>query len=560
MLKEQIVESPPWLINAALENSSKQDNKSNSVGSHFSGGMFSSGRRNQDFTKVAGLLRRNGMSDALLQQTLSAFNEQLPEPIEQYELDSVIDSSSRWDASEIQAVTHISYADLLIKELEDKFRYVLGDGFWFYNGKYWEIDQEGLLVLNEAVELSDKILAELPKLQTKMDRQDFTTLKKSIYKTQTVGFLRSSIDIFRSKKAIRTPFSSFNNNSGLLNLSSGVYDFSSEKCSIHEAEHMFTWALDVEYDAESQCPQFDSFMDQVLTKPAQRLLMQLVACSVMGEAMNEQKFVFLTGEGQNGKGTLVKILQDILSSLCAEADPASFMRKTGTHIPNDLARLAGKRLVFTSETDSGDIMASGLMKRMTGGDKLLARFLHKEFFEFTAEFIPFIITNYLPVIDGSDFAMKRRILIIPFDTIIPEDKRINGLEKILLKERNGIFNRILEAIADYRQNGLVVPSEIQERINKYVDGSNLFKRFFNENLEKAEGQKISARDMFYRYESWCKDLNVKAMSEPQFKNNFERSTGIIQEYNSRGNWWPNMRWAVYQSGAAAASVGHLHSV
>ena len=415
-------------------------------------------------------------------------------------------------------------------------------------------------MLDEAVQLSGKMIAELSKLQGQMHAEDFKALKKSVYKTQNTGFLKSSIELFKSKPSIRTNFDSFNTNKELLNLSNCVYSLKTGEISNHTSEHLFTWALDVDFDSKANCPQFDAFMNQILTKPAQQLLMQLIACSLVGDATKEQKFVFLTGEGQNGKGTFVRVMQAILGSLCAEADPSSFMRKAGAHIPNDLARLAGKRLVFTSETNSGDIMASDLMKRMTGGDKLLARFLHKEFFEFTAEFIPFIITNYLPVIDGSDFAMKRRILIIPFDVIIPQEQRINGFEEILLQERSGIFNRIMNSVADYRQNGLVVPDEIQKRIDKYVDSSNLFKRFFDENLEQAEGHKISARDMFYRYEKWCRDLNVKAMSEPQFKSNFERSTGIIQEYNSRGNWWPDLRWTVNQSGAAAGSVGHLNLV
>ena len=124
-------------------------------------------------------------------------------------------------------------------------------------------------------------------------------------------------------------------------------------------------------------------------------------------------------------------------------------------------------------------MDSELMKRMTGGDPILARFLHKEYFEFTAEFVPFIITNYLPVIDGADFALRRRILIVPFDTIIKEEDIIKNLEHILVEERNGIFNRILQAIEDYKENGLVIPDEISQKISHYVDSSNLFKRFFD---------------------------------------------------------------------------------
>src|SRR5204863_2610478 len=122
------------------------------------------------------------------------------------------------------------------------------------------------------------------------------------------------------------------------------------------------------------------------------------------------------GEGSNGKSTLLKVLMALLGPF-AQVAPLSLMleaRNGRSAIPNDTARLVGVRLVVTSETPEHGRLAEATVKTLTGGDRLTGRFLHKEFFDFDPSHKVLLVTNHKPMIRGQDWAIWRRIALVPF--------------------------------------------------------------------------------------------------------------------------------------------------
>lgn len=537
-LLEQLSDAPQWLLDCSIE----QPRAASPASGALAGGMFSHGRRHKDFVSQAGLMRRNGASVELIEAMLLSTNAMLADPLPDSEIRSIAYSMNRYEPSHIESLTHKSFAEFMVQDLAGRCLYCVGDGFYFYKDNIWQRDNEGLYVLDCAVELTDKLIAQVEQMKAQLSDDEYKSLKKAVRRTQDTPFLSNATKQFKAKASIRVTFDEMNAQKHLINFSNCTYNLKTGKAEQHSADHRFTWKLDFDFDEKAECPVFDKFLDDILTKPVQRLLLQLIACSLTAND-REQVFVFLQGETQNGKSTLVKILQSLFTALSATVEPSSLMVKAGEHIPNDLARLAGKRFVFTSETKLGNIIDAPLLKRMTGRDTLTVRFMRAEYFEYTPEFIPFIITNYLPVIDGTDIALKRRMVIIPFDRIIPNDKVDKGLKNKLLHEKAGIFNRIIAAWKDYESNGseLAIPQEIYDRVDKYVDGSNLMKRFFEEKIELDEKSQIGARELHHWYTRWSEGYKVKPLSEPQFKLSFERSTGILQHYNSRNRYWPGIK-------------------
>ncbi len=102
----------------------------------------------------------------------------------------------------------------------------------------------------------------------------------------------------------------------------------------------------------------------------------------------------------------------------AQAPAETFLERR-EQIPNDVARLRGARLVAASELAEGRRLNETLVKRMTGGDRLTARFMRGEWFEFVPEFSVLLATNHKPIIRGTDEAIWRRIRLIPFTVTIP---------------------------------------------------------------------------------------------------------------------------------------------
>src|SRR4029077_750623 len=127
--------------------------------------------------------------------------------------------------------------------------------------------------------------------------------------------------------------------------------------------------------------------------------------------------------GANGKTTFQEAIRTALGDYARTADSSLLLTRSSDIVRNDVARLAGARFVSTSETEAGRHLAEVLVKQLTGGDKVTARFLYSEFFEFDAQFKVFLATNHKPVIRGTDNAIRRRIRLVPFRVTIPENEQ-----------------------------------------------------------------------------------------------------------------------------------------
>ena len=127
---------------------------------------------------------------------------------------------------------------------------------------------------------------------------------------------------------------------------------------------------------------------------------------------------------------------------------------------NDIARLVGKRLVIGIEVEEGKKLAEGLVNQLTGGDVIAARFLHKEFFEFVPQLKLWLAANNQPRITGIDGAIWRRILQIPFDQQIPEQKRDMHLKNILCDTKKtgpAVLSWLVQGCLAWQKEGLRPP-------------------------------------------------------------------------------------------------------
>jgi putative DNA primase/helicase len=80
-------------------------------------------------------------------------------------------------------------------------------------------------------------------------------------------------------------------------------------------------------------------------------------------------------------------------------------------------------LVTAIETEEGRRWAESRIKALTGGDKISARFMRADFFEYTPAFKLVIAGNHKPGLRSVDEAIRRRFHLIPFTVTIPEEKR-----------------------------------------------------------------------------------------------------------------------------------------
>ncbi len=105
---------------------------------------------------------------------------------------------------------------------------------------------------------------------------------------------------------------------------------------------------------------------------------------------SEHVFVFAYGTGANGKSTFINTIAQIFGDYATVADMSTFIASKVERHPTDLAKLRGARLVVAQETQRGRRWDETKIKALTGGDKITARFMRQDFFDFVPTFKLFI--------------------------------------------------------------------------------------------------------------------------------------------------------------------------
>ena len=309
-------------------------------------------------------------------------------------------------------------------------------GWLIYDGKRWCIDEQHQ-VMRLAKRTARKIFTELEHAQNAQEKVLFNWARQS----QSKHRLNAMLVLAQSEPGIPARLTEFDSEPLLLNCKNGVLNLATGKLLPHDQACKHSKISMINYDPAAQCPQWLVFLCRVMGNDDEMInfLQRAVGYTLTGDT-GEQCLFFTYGTGANGKSVFLEILLQLLAEYGTNARADTFMLKTnGGGIPNDIARLVGMRFVGISETESGQRMAESLVKDMTGGDTVTARFLHKEFFSFRPEFKLWIRGNHKPNIRGTDDGIWRRIHLVPFEVQIPVGELDPRLPEKLRAELPGIL-------------------------------------------------------------------------------------------------------------------------
>lgn len=194
----------------------------------------------------------------------------------------------------------------------------------------------------------------------------------------------------------------------------------------HRPEDMFTRQMGANFDPNAKCPTWRKAMDEWTDKDKdlQRTIQQLFGISLTG-LTDVQKLVILHGPGATGKSTMMEVAKAVFGSYAATVPSDTLMvDRHGALEERKLATLPGVRLVLCSETRAGSSMDENFIKKLTGGDTLVARKLYSEAFNFRAEFHIWLTTNNRPVVRDTSDATWRRFIMIPFYKVFRKENAI----------------------------------------------------------------------------------------------------------------------------------------
>jgi P4 family phage/plasmid primase-like protien len=357
-------------------------------------------------------------------------------------------------------------------------------------------------------------------------------------RSQSVERARAMLALTQSEPGIPARWTDFDADPWAVHLANGAFMHDST-LRPHRREDMMSRSTHVTYDKGARCPRWDSFLERVMPDTEARdYLQRAVGYSLTGST-REQCLFFLWGAGLNGKSVFLDVVLALIGDYGASTRIDTFMPRRPGDIPNDLARLAGARFVTVSETSEGARLNESLIKDVTGGDTICARFLHREFFDFKPQFKLWIRGNHKPQIRGTDEGIWRRIHLIPFLVKIPKEEQDKDLVEKLKGELPGILNWALEGCASWQAQGLNPPLLVTEATRNYREELDVVGRFLEECCDISKMAETRASDLYKAYTLWCEESREHAASQRTFgealtEKGFERR-------RSGGIWYLGLR-------------------
>lgn len=427
--------------------------------------------------------------------------------------------------------------------MRDQFATVLKfnavDKKWFFfNGSYWQEDIGNQKVELAAERVANSIKTEKPELKfsTKTDN-DKAMNEWYRFQKDSRSHMAKMHMIDEFKKYVIVKHGEFDKEDMLLNTESGYVDLSNGELHDHDIDKKFSHQTLAEYSDNVDAPLWDKFLNQIFNNDEELIhyVQKAIGYSFTG-SVDEQCLFILNGRGRNGKSVFSNVVSDVAGNYAKQMNVQTIVAKKNQSgsANSDIARLEGARIVTSSELNEGDRFDESLVKQLTGGDKILARFLYGSEFEYKPKFKIWMATNHLPIIRGTDDGIWRRIKIIPFNIQIPKEKVDKKLEYKLKAEYTGILNWIVQGAIMWQQEGLEDPEAVKQVIENYRAEMDPLDAFLEECCTTGQNYSIKARDMYNAYHEWAKESEEYKMSLNKFGREMSKK---LLRVKKRDGWY-----------------------
>ncbi|RTL63698.1 MAG: hypothetical protein EKK41_22905 [Hyphomicrobiales bacterium] len=344
---------------------------------------------------------------------------------------------------------------LAVAELHhERLRYVSPWDKWMHwNGKNWRC---------EDTLLAWYLVRQLARGMAAACASERTSMHLTSAKTISAG-----VRLARSDRRLAATVDQWDADPMLLNTPGGVVDLRTGRRRPNDPNLYLTRITAVA--PGGHCPTWLAFLDRVTggDRELQSYLQRVAGYSCTG-LTREQALFFVFGHGGNGKGVLVNTFAGVLGNYATSAASETFTASRSERHLTEIADLHGARFVYVAETEEGREWAEARIKQLTGGDRVKARFMRQDFFEFAPQFKLLISGNHKPKISSADEAIIRRLQLIPFSVTIPRAERDPTLAERLRKEWPGILEWAINGCLEWQARGLDPPAAVREASAAYL--------------------------------------------------------------------------------------------
>lgn len=523
----QLAEWPAWLLERIQETDRKRQSPT-------PGERIPLGMQEATLMRVAGAMRRHGATEEEIYAAIKIIGqERCDPPVAEKDLRRMAASASNYEPG----IALLDYplddagnAERLVTRYGHRLRHTEdarggSDGWYYFTGTVWE--QSTSKVVQDQLETARAYADAIDQLP---DDDEHAPIKRA-HKANAKGMASE-----RGMTSIRKVTATFpeiaihrhelDSDPWLFSCANGVIDLKTGELREHRAPDLITRASPVAYDPDARSELWENYL-KWLTKGRADLelfLQRAVGYTLTGDT-REEKLFFIHGPAASGKTTLIEALNTVLGGYSLTADFTTFLKGHAVGGPRqDIARMQGTRYVHSVEVDQGKALAEGLVKQMTGGDTVTARFLYGTEFEYQPTHKLWLVANDAPKVNSEDDGLWRRILRIPCDNVVPEGERDSSI-KARLKDASiggpAILAWAIEGALGWQSDGLAIPESIRAATREYKESQDPITDFVAEVCEVGEGMRVAFGDLWHAYLMYCKTYRRKPMGKLVFGDRLE---------------------------------------
>lgn len=413
---------------------------------------------------------------------------------------------------EPERYTDLGNARRLVAEHGHKLRHVPVWGCWYtWDGIRWAIDNTG-----EAARCAKTMARKLvDEAQAEPDEDKRKKLVAAAKRAESWPGIRAMLELAATEPSIALAPSQLDAHPALLNTRTGVLDLETGQLRQHDPTLHLTKVTGAGYDPQAATPEFDRFLERVQPEPEMRTFLARLLGHTLTGKITEHLMAIFHGTGANGKTTLTELVRHTLGEYAATTDPGLLIDRGDAH-PTGIADLFSLRLAITHETDSGRRLAEGTIKRLTGGDRIKARRMRENFWEFDPTHSIIMVTNHQPIVNGDDEGIWRRLRMVPWPVVIPLAERDGKLPERLMSEADGVLRWLVEGYQEYRSRGLAEPGAVTTATAAYRAESDALGRFLEERCILAAGYRTRSAELFTAWCRWSSSEGVSAGTQTAF--------------------------------------------
>jgi len=445
---------------------------------------------------LAGLARPHGFNDAALD-----FEAAGPRPEATQPLPPPVEFSEQ----------HL--ADVFLSEHGERLRAVpLWETWLLWDGARWARD-ERRCVQALARDTLRRIADGVARMgSTAKERREALRMARSISSAQKV---KNILALAGVEPSVVVKPDMLDADPWVLNTPNGLLDLKTGQVGPHDRNMLLTKITNVHVDATGDCPRWIAFLGEATGGDAEfaRYLQRLAGYCLTG-SVREHAIAFIHGPGGNGKTVFLETLAFVLGDYATQSSMTTFMASSFQQHPTEIAALRGARLVTASETDEGGRWNEARLKSLTGSDRVTARFLFEDFFEFQPQFKLLLVGNHKPQLRNVDEAMRRRLHLIPFITRPAQPDR-DLLEK-LRTEAPAILAWMIKGCIAWQADGLAAAPVVRDATAEYFSDEDAMGRWLDEACEVSVDATATTKDLYAGWREWCGEAGEFVGSERRF--------------------------------------------